>query len=119
MKGMKIYVAGALSSKEDTNRNPSKVVTDYIRNMTDMLRAAVALRKKGHYPYIPGMDFLLGLIAGDWEEDDYRGLGMAFLEVCDAIVVISYSWGVREELKRAKELGLKAYQGIGEVPNVW
>lgn len=112
---MRIYVAGALSSKEDTTRNPSKVVTDYIRNLSAMCKKASELRKRGYYPYVPGMDFLLGVIAGDWEEEDYRGIGMAYLEVCDAVLVISDSWGVRKEIERAKELNIPIYYSVAEL----
>lgn len=112
---MRVYIAGALSSKENTNRNPSKVVTDYIRNLSNMCQKASKLRKQGYYPYVPGMDFLMGIVAGDWEENDYRGIGMAFLEVCDAVLVISESWGVQKEIKRAKELGIPVYYSIVEL----
>ena len=106
---MRVYIAGALSSKEDNTRNPSKVVTDYIRNISRMCRIASEVRRRGHYPYVPGMDFLLGVIAGDWEERDYRGTGMAFLEICDAVLVISESWGVAQEVQRARKLGIPVY----------
>jgi len=112
---MRVYIAGALSSKEDTNRNPSKVVTDYIQNVSQMCQVAAQVRRKGHYPYVPGLDFLLGVIAGDWEEDDYRGIGMSFLEVCDAVLVISQSWGVAKEIERAKALGKPVYYWIEDL----
>jgi len=111
-KGKRIYVAGALSSKQDRTRNPSKVVTDYIQNLHRMCKTASELRKLGYYPYIPGLDFLLGLVDGEWEEDDYRGIGFAFLEVCDAMLIISESWGVTQELARAKQLGIPVFYGI-------
>ena len=112
---MRVYIAGALSSKENTKRNPSKVVTDYIHNLSIMCMKASELRKRGYYPYVPGMDFLLGVIAGDWGEEDYRGVGMAYLEVCDAVLVISDSWGVRREIERAKELRIPVYYSIVEL----
>ena len=112
---MRVYIAGALSSKESTNRNPSQVVTDYIANVSKMCKRASELRKRGYYPYVPGLDFLLGVIAGDWEENDYRGIGIAFLEVCDAVLVISDSWGVRKEVERAKELKIPVYYSLAEL----
>ena len=115
---MRIYVAGALSSKEDTGRDPSTIVIDYIQNIHKMCKAASTIRRKGHSPYVPGLDFLLGAVAGDWKEDDYRGIGMEFLEVCDAIVVTSRSWGVEQELRVASELRLTVYNNLGEVPDV-
>ena len=117
IKPQRIYVAGALSSKEKTNRNPSTVVIDYIQNISAMCKAASIIKRRGHYPYTPGLDFLIGIVAGDWEEEDYRGIGIEFLKVCDAIVIISNSWGVQQELEKAKKLGLVIYNDIKEVPN--
>ena len=112
---MRIYLAGALSSKENTNRNPTQIVCDYIRNLSTMCKKASELRKRGYYPYVPGMDFLLGVTAGNWEEGDYRGIGIAFMEVCDAVLVISDSWGVRKEIERAKELKIPVYYSMTEL----
>lgn len=117
MKGKRIYIAGALSSKEDTTRDPSKVVTDYISNVHAMCKYAGQVRLLGHYPYVPALDFLLGMVNGDWDERAYREIGIAFLEVCDAVLVISESWGVSKELERAKELGIPIYWSIGDL--VW
>lgn len=114
---MRIYIAGALSSKEDNSRTPSKVVTDYIQNVSAMCQWASLVRRKGHYPYVPGIDFLIGVVNGDWEEEDYRGIGMSFLEVCDAVLVISMSWGVQKEIDRAKELGIPIYYRLEDIPD--
>ena len=108
----RIYVAGALSSRENTTRNPSKIVIDYIRNLNLMCRAASRLRRLGYFPYVPGMDFMLGFVDGNWEEDDYRGIGFAFLEVCDAVLVISESWGVIREVAKARQLGIPVFYGV-------
>jgi len=106
---MRIYIAGALSSKEDRTRDPSKVVIDYLSNVSKMCKVASEVRKMGHFPFVPALDLLLGVINGDWDEEDYRGVGMAFLEVCDAVLVISQSWGVAKEIERANELGIPVY----------
>ena len=115
IKPQRIYVAGALSSKEKTNRNPSTVVIDYIQNISAMCKAASVIKRRGHYPYTPGLDFLIGIVAGDWEEEDYRGMGMEFLKVCDAVLVISDSWGVQQELKLAEQLGIPIYYNIYDI----
>ena len=112
---MKVYIAGALSSKEDDSRNPSQVVVDYIQNVFKMCRVAGVLRKRGYVPYVPALDFLLGMVNGDWCEEEYRGLGMEFLDVCDAILVISDSWGVQKEVKVAKELCIPVYYSMEEL----
>ena len=112
---MRIYIAGALSSSEKANRAPSRVVTDYLANVCEMCKVASRVRKAGHHPFVPCLDLLLGAVNGDWNEEDYRGIGMSFLEVCDAVLVISESSGVAREVKRAKELGIPVYFDIEDV----
>ena len=112
---MKVYIAGALSSKENDTRNPSMIVTDYIQNLSRMCQVAVMLRNVGYYPYVPGLDFLLGFRAGDWQERDYRDIGMAFLAVCDAVFVISYSWGVKKEIEWAEQNGIPVFYSFDEL----
>lgn len=114
---MRIYIAGPLSSKEKNKRNPSKVVTDYIQNIHKMAKVASKVRRLGHYPYVPGLDFLLGVVVGDWEEDDYRDIGMSFLEVCDAMLVTSWSWGVEQEIKFAQSKGIKILYKLEDIPH--
>lgn len=113
---MRVYVAGALSTSiTDGNRSDSKVVTDYIQNVHDMCMVAARLTKKGYAPYVPGIDFLLGVVAGNFELEDYRDTGMAFLEVCEAVLAISDSYGVREEVKRAEELMIPVFYNEKEL----
>ncbi len=107
---MLVYIAGALSTSIiEPYRTPSKVVTDYIQNIHKMCEVAARLRKKGYYPYVPGLDFLLGVVSGNLEEQDYRDIGMKFLEVCDAVLVISDSYGVRKEIERATEVHIPVF----------
>lgn len=112
---MKVYIAGALTSKENTDRTPSQVVVDYIKNVTRMCAYAGTLRKYGFAPFVPALDLLLGLTNGNWDEDDYRGLSNEFLEVCDAMLVISDSWGVRKEVELARELGIPIYYNLHDL----
>lgn len=111
----KVYIAGALSSKENEDRTPSRIVTDYITNIHKMCQAATVVRKRGHCPFVPAADFVFGIVGGNWEEEDYRGLSMEFLEVCDIVYVISDSWGVRKEVARAKELGIPVVYSANEI----
>ena len=96
---MIIYIAGAMSSKENTDRNPSQVVCDYIQNCHKMIATAREVMRKGHTPFVPALDLLIGLVGGDLEEKDYRAMSLEFLARCDAMLVISGSWGVEQELK--------------------
>ena len=114
---MKIFIAGALSSKEDETRNPTQVVVDYIANVHKMCKAAGVIRKKGHTPFIPALDFLAGVICGDWTETEYRGMSDEFLPACDAMIVISMSWGVEREIVIARRLGIPIYCRLEDIPD--
>jgi hypothetical protein len=114
---VRVYIAGALSSKEKQDRTPSQVVVDYLLNVSAMCKVASKVRKAGYYPYVPALDLLLGVVNGDWTEEDYRDTGMNFLEVCGAVLVISDSWGVRKEVERAKELGIRVYYQLEDLPH--
>jgi len=117
---MRIYVAGQLSNRETQpdDRSPSTVVIDYIKNVHVMCKVAKMLQTRGYAPYVPALDFLMGVVNGNLGEEDYRGVGIEFLKVCDAVFVISMSSGVIRELEIAKELGLPVYYTLAEVPNV-
>ncbi len=112
---MKVYIAGALSSKERNGRTPSQVVVDYLTNVNKMCKVAGQLRKLGYVPFVPALDLLLGIVNGDWGEEDYRGIGMEFLDVCDAILVISDSWGVQKEVDYAKRNCIPIYYSLVEL----
>lgn len=115
---MKVYIAGALSSKENNHRTPTQVVVDYLQNASKMCRVAGELRKLGYAPFVPALDFILGVVNGDWVEEDYRELGMEFLEVCDAVLVISNSWGVEQEIAEARRLCLPIYYSLAELRGI-
>ncbi len=115
---MKVYIAGALSSKENNNRTPSQVVVDYLNNVQKMCQAAREVRRLGMAPFVPAYDLLMGIVNGDCCEDDYRGCSDEFLDVCDAVLVISDSWGVQQETKYAKEHCIPVYYSLEELNGI-
>ena len=111
----RVFIAGALSSKDSTDRTPSQVVVDYIYNIHRMCGVASSVRFAGYAPFIPGADILAGIVSGLWNESDYRDTSMEFLKVCDCVLVISDSWGVQQEVKEAKRLGIPIYYSFDEL----
>lgn len=73
------------------------------------------MRKAGFAPFVPALDLLLGVINGDLGEEDFRETGMEFLEVCDAMLVVSWSWGVQKEIEEAWRLGIPIYYSLEEL----
>ena len=112
---MKVYIAGALTTNEHAERTHSQVVIDYIQNVHRMCEVASKVRKMGHAPYVPALDLLLGLVNGDWKEEDYRETNMEFLDVCDAVLVISYSRGVKKEIDYAKQQCIPIYYSLEQL----
>ncbi len=108
---IKVYVAGKLSDRGN-DRTPSQVVTDYLQNVSKMLDTAVILRDCGFAPYTPCLDLLLGIKSGNWNLEDYEGISLEFLEVCDCMLVISQSGGVLKEIEKAHALGIPIFYDI-------
>lgn len=104
---MRIYVAGALNA----------MAIDYIKNIHRMMTVGIALRRKGHCPYVPALDVLLGIMAGDWDYEDYIGMNMPFVDVCEAFFLICHSPGTDRELARADALNKIIYTKLEDVPD--
>lgn len=113
MSPMKIYCAGPYSADTEVGR---------LDNVKKAFDVALVLMKKGHYPYIPHLSHFLDVYAQEkeinlsWEYwmqfDDAWVLG------CDALFYIASSRGADIELARAKELGIKIFTSLDEVPIV-
>jgi len=117
MSFKRIYLAGPLTPRgfrEDCGGNPA---IEYLYNVRDMLRVAHRLIADGYAVFVPGMDFPLFLVNNLTPKQIYAQ-GLAFLEVCDAVVVLPYdkekSTGVLEELSKARELSIPIFNGYKE-----
>lgn len=118
-KKMLILIAGPYRS--GTNDDPILMQ----QNLSNLEAAAVPLFRKGHVPMI-GEWVALPLIhlagsthTGDriWDEIQYP-CAHRLLEKCDAILRIEgASKGADEDVRIARERGLKIYYHIDEVPH--
>ncbi len=75
---VRVYVAGPL-----TGTNPTPVC--YIANLHRMLHAANDIHHMGVAPYIPGEDFLRGIVAGDFLLNDYQRVSSAWLKAAHVV----------------------------------
>ena len=105
---MRIYIAGRLDAPD---------AAGYLRNVSQMIDAANTIRKRGHSVYVPALDLLLGIFDGEMEREDFLKLNMPWIEVCDALFMISMSQGVSQELRLAKKFGKKIYTRLSEIPD--
>jgi hypothetical protein len=95
----RVYVAGKLNDN----------ATGYIRNCHRMIKYADIIRRLGFSVYVPCLDFLSGIVLGDYEYHDYFDNNMPWLEVSDYLFVCpnsEQSKGTQAEIYRAKELGI-------------
>lgn len=105
---MRVYVAGPISKGDRT------------KNIRKAILAAEALRKAGHTPYLPHLDFLWDLVVPGVQHDDWLKLDHEWLKVCEALVRLpGESLGADQEVRWAKELGIPVYpwtlEGVGHL----
>ncbi len=115
---MLILIAGPYRS--GTNDDPNLMK----QNLNKLQAVALPLFRKGHIPMI-GEWVALPLIhlagsqkPGDeaWEEIQYP-VAHRLLEKCDAVLRLGgASKGADQDVKKAKEIGLKVYYNLDEVP---
>jgi len=104
-KAMKIYVAGKL--------NADAIL--YIMNLHRMIKTAESVRKLGCAVFVPGLDFLMGMMFGDWNYEDYFNNSQPWLAVADAVFV-GADWqtsvGTKREIETAESLGIPIFYNL-------
>jgi hypothetical protein len=93
MKKLKVYIAGKLNAD----------AVGYIKNCHRMIKTAREIRRLGHSVYVPCIDFLEGLVDGNFEYEDYFDNSQAWLLSSDA-VFLTPGWETSEGTKREMEL---------------
>jgi len=100
---------------------------EYLYNLKQSLKAAAEIWRKGHYPYAPGLDYILYLeLDGEYGAGGrlpYEA-GLEWLRRCDAILFLNglieepFSSGVEAECDEAHRIGMKMYYSLDEIPKV-
>ena len=105
-----VYVAGSY--------NADNIVTA-LDNMRIGMRKSFEVLQAGFIPFVPWFDyhFQLMIQPGDkiLTKEDYYRYSMAWLEVCDAVLVVNYngeSIGTNKEIERAEELGIPVFYDL-------
>lgn len=111
----RVYVAGLYSCNADGS--PADVI-GVMRNMRAGQMAARQILEMGFAVFCPWLDFQFGLLDdAPLTKEVFMANSMAWLEVSDAIVVISgegLGTGVDKEIARALELDLLVYRSLEE-----
>ncbi len=90
--------------------------------MKKAIDAGLQIWKRGHYPFIPHLTHYVDLLARekgvhmDWK--DYLEWDRPWLETCDALLYLAPSTGADLELTMAKNLGLRIYRDVEEIPHI-
>ena len=118
---VRIYCAGLYSKN---SKGEKANVIEVLENIRAGITVCNRLLSLGYAVFCPWLDFQYGL-TGDFEvtEEQYKASSMAWLEVSDAMLVISgvgLGGGVDDEIKRAVVLDIPAYTNehilIEEIP---
>ena len=106
---MKVYVAGPYSADTSNERED---------NTRSAIFYGVRLKEKGHSPFIP---HLLHYVDQQYPMrfscEDYAEWDDAFLKICDGFLYTGASRGSDRELQIAKDMDMRIFYGIDEVPN--
>jgi len=101
----RVYVAGKLNDD----------ACGYIINVHNMIVWAEKVRKAGFAVFVPGLDFLQGLVFGNWSYKDYFDNSQPWLDVSDAVFLVpgwESSDGTKREIERAKLQNIPVYTDL-------
>ncbi|MEM2933075.1 MAG: DUF4406 domain-containing protein [Candidatus Pacearchaeota archaeon] len=105
MRKYRVYIVGKLND----------MAVNYIKNCHVMLEEAEKIRKEGFSVYVPCLNFLMGLYAGNYKYKDYFENSQPWLEVSDALYVCK-NWkkseGAKKEIEKAKELRIPVFYDL-------
>jgi hypothetical protein len=97
---MCVYVAGPLNG----------TAVEYIKNVGRMCREALSVLAKGHSPFVPCLDLLLGILHGGMEYEEYAESNLLWVAKADVVYALGRSPGTDREI---------AYAAGHGVPVVW
>lgn len=111
----RVYVAGAYSASN---------VLDVLENMRRGMKWSRRILLQGYAVFCPHLDYHFVLVRDSGDTlltiDDYYKHSIAWLEASDAVFVVpksENSYGVKEEIKRAKELSIPIFYSISVMNN--
>ena len=112
-----IYVSGPYTPTP-TETEAGRAAEAIERNVAVANRVALDLAARGHYPFVPHT-----MMQG-WEDvhhlsrDRILDLCLEWVARCDAFYLIAESAGVLAELEVARQLDLKIFDALDQVPAV-
>lgn len=109
MHKYRVYVAGKLNAD----------AVGYIKNLHRMAKFAKLVRETGRFAvYVPGNDFIEGLVDGSFEYKDYFDNSQHWLVASDAVYVCpgwETSEGTKREIETATGRGIPVFYSITDM----
>jgi hypothetical protein len=106
----RIYIAGKLNDD----------AVGYLQNVSKMVRVAIEVQRAGFSVFVPCLDLLCGIVAGDFTYDDYALNNIKWLEVSDAVYVLpdsENSKGTQKEIALANSLDIPVFHDLEMLKN--
>ena len=104
----RIYIAGKLNDD----------AVGYIKHLHRMIKTAREVRRAGFSVYVPGNDFLEGLVDGNFGYEEYFQNSQPWLAASDA-VFLTPGWetssGTKREIELAGELGIPVFENLDQM----
>lgn len=104
----RVYVAGKLNDP----------ACGYVRHMHRMIKTAIKALRAGFSVFVPCLDILMGLVAGDFSYEDYFYNSQPWLASSDA-VLLTPGWesseGTKREIAYAQEQGIPIFTSVSEM----
>jgi len=108
---IRVYVAGKLNAD----------APNYIKNCHKMIKTADKIRRIGFSVYVPCLDFLSGLVMGDYEYQDYYENNIPWMESANIVFVCEGyedSIGTKKEIIHADKLDIPVVYSIEELLDI-
>jgi len=116
VKSLRIYVAGPYSPGECDTHSAVALAT---RNTESAIEIGIEIFKKGHVAFIPHLSHYVHINKNCPLDLPWYTIDNTFLDNwAEAIYYMSPSKGADAELKRAKDLGLKVFYNLNEIPEM-
>lgn len=103
-----VYIAGKLNGD----------ASSYIKNLSRMIAWDIKVKRLGYATFCPGLDFLEGLLAGDFEYEDYFNSSQEILIRSDAVFLVpgwETSEGTKKEIEAAKKNNIPAFTDLASL----
>jgi len=112
---MRVCVIGHYSTN---SKGDQAGVIEVLQNIERGTRISAKLMAEGYNVYCPWLDHQFAFHEPDMDVQRYRDNSMAWLEVSDAVLIISgcgLGGGVDTEINRANELGIPVYETMEDL----